>query len=98
MLTVLVPQVADQVQLVCDLVLHLGRDTSGPAAARAFVGCLPQLARGCVSVRHHLIQQLEACGDRGMLLVREVITRPDGLPHRDGQVERAGGSWHGKIL
>lgn len=60
-----------------------------------------QGARGPAAPGQGRVQKIEARGDSGMLLERQVIARPDGLPHRVGKVlgvEGAGGGWHGKIL
>lgn len=73
-----------------------------PFAQRGLGGQhLGQRAGGPASARQGGVQQVEAGGDGRVVLVRQVIARPDGLPHRDGQVlgvEGAGGGWHVEIL
>lgn len=53
-----------------------------------------QRAGGPASTGQGGVQRLKACGDCGMVLVRQIVARPDGLSHRDGEalaVEGAGG-------
>ena len=78
----LVAQLADQGQLVLDQCLHRGGNALRPAAPRALVGHLAQVAGGRVAARHHLVR---------VLVLQRVQAEMTALRHTQGLGQQLGG-------